>query len=155
MESEQAQRYELRQIGRISRMDDGIGVEVFEQFQPALQLLHQFSHVIVIWWADKNDNEKSRSYLETEPLYAPGRTHGIFATRAEYRPNPIAISTCKVLAVDEEAGFVRVAEIDALDGTPIVDLKPYYPVCDRVKDARIPEWLSDWPDWMPEEGLGL
>ena len=47
------------------------------------------------------------------------------------------------------------ADIDAYDGTPIVDLKAYFPVCERVKEAHIPEWLADWPEWMPEEGLGL
>ena len=49
----------------------------------------------------------------------------------------------------------KVADIDAYDGTPIVDLKACFPVCERVKEAYIPEWLSDWPEWMPEEGIGL
>ncbi len=44
---------------------------------------------------------------------------------------------------------------DAYDGTPTVDLKAYLPVCDRVKEPSIPEWLSYWPEWMPEEGIGL
>jgi tRNA-Thr(GGU) m(6)t(6)A37 methyltransferase TsaA len=120
-----------------------------------MQQLEHFSHVMVFWWADKHDNEQSRSILQTEPPYAQGRVTGVFATRAEYRPNPIAMTTCKIRSVDQEQGFVDIAEIDALDGTPIVDLKAYFPVCDRVKDATIPEWLSDWPDWMPDEGLGL
>ena len=67
--------------------------------------------------------------------------------------NPIAMTTCKLLDVDEEQGVVRVSKIDAYDGTPIVDLKAYFPVCDRVKDASIPKWLSEWPEWMPDEGL--
>ncbi len=50
---------------------------------------------------------------------------------------------------------MRIADIDAYDGTPLVDLKAYFPVCDRVQEARIPEWLAGWPEWMPEEGLGL
>jgi tRNA-Thr(GGU) m(6)t(6)A37 methyltransferase TsaA len=149
------QRYELRPIGRIVRSDNGIRVVVLDRFRPAIQLLDRFTHLIVVWWADKHDDEKSRAVLQCEPPYAPGRVHGIFATRAEYRPNPIAITTCKMLSVDERDGVIQVADIDALDGTPVVDLKPYYPVCERVQDARIPEWLSDWPEWMPEEGLGL
>jgi tRNA (Thr-GGU) A37 N-methylase len=110
---------------------------------------------MVFWWADKHDNEQSRNILQTEPPYAQGKITGVFATRAEYRPNPIAMTTCKILAVDQDKGIVEVAEIDAFDGTPLVDLKGYFPVCDRVKHASIPEWLSDWPEWMPEEGLGL
>jgi tRNA (Thr-GGU) A37 N-methylase len=93
--------------------------------------------------------------LQTEPPYAEGRVTGVFATRAEYRPNPIALTTCKILDVDEEDGTVHVAKIDAYDDTPILDLKAYFPVCDRVKDASIPEWLVGWPEWMPDEGLGL
>jgi len=73
---------------------------------------------------------------------------------AEYRPNPIAMTTCKILKIDETNGIVHIADIDAYNGTPIVDLKAYFQVCDRVKDARIPEWLSDWPEWMPEDGIG-
>jgi tRNA (Thr-GGU) A37 N-methylase len=111
--------------------------------------------VMVFWWADKHDNEKSRSLMQTEPPYAVGQICGVFATRAEYRPNPIAMTTCKLLDVDEEKGVVRIADIDAYDGTGVVDLKAYFPVCDRVEEFRVPEWVSDWPEWMPEEGLGL
>lgn len=69
--------------------------------------------------------------------------------------NPIAMTTCKMLEVNEKDGTIQVADIDAYDGTPIVDLKAYFPVCDRVKEARIPKWLSDWLEWMPEQGIGL
>jgi tRNA-Thr(GGU) m(6)t(6)A37 methyltransferase TsaA len=154
-ESLSQQRCELRPVGRIARCGNEIRVEILEPFRPAMQLLDRFTHLIVVWWADKHDDEKSRAALQCEPPYAPGRLHCVFATRAEYRPNPIAITTCKMIAIDEQAGVIQIADIDALDGTPGLDLKPYYPVCDRVQEARIPEWLSDWPDWMPEEGLGL
>ena len=65
------------------------------------------------------------------------------------------MTTCKLLQVNEGAGLLEVADIDAVDGTSVVDLKAYFPVCDRVKDSYIPEWLSDWPEWMPENGVGL
>lgn len=142
-------------IGTIQRSDDEIVLKILEPYRPALRQLEHFSHVMVFWWADRNDNEKSRGILQTEPPYAAGKITGVFATRAEYRPNPIAMTTCKLLSVDEKEGSVKVADIDAFDGTPILDLMAYFPVCDRVKSARIPDWLSDWPEWMPEEGLGL
>ena len=142
-------------IGYIRRSKDSVNLEILEPFRPALKQLDHFSHLMVFWWADKHDNEKSRSIMQTDPPYAKGKLTGVFATRAEYRPNPIAMTTCKLLAVDEERGMVQVTNIDAYDGTPIVDLKAYFPVCDRVKEARIPEWLSYWPEWMPEEGIGL
>lgn len=147
--------FHIHLIGYIRRSEDSVNLEILEPFRPALKQLDHFSHVMVFWWADKHDNEESRSIMQTDPPYAKGKVTGVFATRAEYRPNPIAMTTCKLLAVDEERGIVQVTNIDAYDGTPIVDLKAYFPVCDRVREARIPEWLSDWPEWMPEEGLGL
>lgn len=147
--------YQIFPIGTVRRSAHEITLEIFEPYRPALKQLDHFSHVIVLWWADQHDNEKSRSYLQTHPPYAEEHLTGIFATRAEYRPNPVALTTCKQLGVDEVSGIVQVAEIDAYDGTPIIDLKAYFPVCDRVREAHIPEWLSDWPEWMPEEGLGL
>jgi tRNA-Thr(GGU) m(6)t(6)A37 methyltransferase TsaA len=147
--------YKLRTIGFVRRREDGIRAEILEPYRPGLRELARFSHVIVLWWAHKHDNERSRSWLQTEPPYAPGKVMGVYGTRAEYRPNPIGLTVCKLKGVDEEKGFVEIAEIDAYDGTPVVDLKAYFPVCDRVREARIPEWLSDWPEWMPDEGLGL
>jgi tRNA (Thr-GGU) A37 N-methylase len=83
------------------------------------------------------------------PPYADKLT-GVFACRAEYRPNPIAITTCKILEVNEQKGAVEVPWIDAYNGTPIIDLKAYFPVCDRVKQPYIPDWLKGWPEWVPE-----
>jgi tRNA-Thr(GGU) m(6)t(6)A37 methyltransferase TsaA len=147
--------YEVRAVGYVRRSAEGINLEILEQFRPALANLSHFSHVIVLWWADRHDNAKSRSALQTRPPYARDQVMGIFATRAEYRPNPIGLTTCRLLAVDEANGSVRVADIDALDGTPVLDLKAYFPVCDRVRKAHIPVWLSDWPKWLPDDGLGL
>lgn len=145
----------VRPIGAIRRTGDGIRLEIAEPYRPALKALEEFSHVIVLWWADQLDTAEMRAIMQTEPPYAPGHVMGLFATRAPYRPNPVALTTCKLLGVDEVAGVVEVADIDALDGTPIVDLKAYFPVCDRVQTASIPDWLEGWPEWMPENGLGL
>jgi len=147
--------YQMFPIGQIHRTEKGINLEILEPYRPALKQLNHFSHVMVFWWANKHDNPKSRNIMQTRPPYAKDKLTGVFATRAEYRPNPIAMTTCKILNINEKTGTIQIADIDAYDGTPIVDLKAYYPVCDRVKDAKIPEWLSDWPEWMPETGIGL
>ena len=80
---------------------------------------------------------------------------GVFATRAEYRPNPIALTTAQILDVDHKKGIIEVQNLDAFDNTPVLDLKAYFPVCDRVKYATIPEWIVGWPEWFPDEGMGL
>lgn len=147
--------YLMFPIGYVRRQEKGINLEILEPYRAALKQLDRFSHVMVFWWAHKHDNDKSRNALQTKPPYAKDKLTGVFATRAEYRPNPIAMTTCKILKIDEKNGAIQVADIDAFDGTPIVDLKAYFPVCDRVKEAKIPEWLSDWPEWIPEEGIGL
>ena len=151
----QEETYQIQPIGYTRRNEGGIHLEIGEPFRPALKQLDHFSHVMVYWWADRFDNAESRSMLQTRPPYAEEHLTGVFATRAPYRPNPIAMTTCKLLGVDEENGVVKVADIDAYDGTRIVDLKAYFPVCDRVGEAHIPEWLSDWPEWMPDDGVGL
>jgi len=152
---DQKEQFIIRPIGHVRRSDDGNRLEIMPPYRSALKQLEHFSHVIVVWWADRQDSEKSRSIMQTNPPYAADKTTGVFACRSEYRPNPVALSTCKLLDVDEANGVVKIAEIDALDGTSIVDLKAYFPVCDRVKDAHIPDWLSDWPEWMPDEGIGF
>ncbi len=147
--------YQIYPIGHVRRNGKGIRLELDEPFRPALKQLGHFSHVIVLWWADRLDDATSRSTFQCRPPYAEEHLTGVFATRSPYRPNPILTTTCELVGVDEDQGVVRVANIDALDGTPIVDLKAYFPVCDRVQSARIPEWLPDWPEWLPEEGIGL
>ena len=153
--TDQKESYQICPIVHVRRAESRTHLEILEPYRSALKELKHFSHVIVFWWADRHDSEESRGMLQTEPPYAEGRVTGVFATRAEYRPNPIALTTCKILAVGEGHGIIHVANIDAYDNTPIVDLKAYFPVCDRVKDANIPEWLVGWPEWMPDEGLSL
>jgi tRNA-Thr(GGU) m(6)t(6)A37 methyltransferase TsaA len=154
----QAQTFQIHPIGRIRRGEDGIRILVDESYRPGLKQLDQFSHVMVFWWADWFDQPDYRANperLQMEPPYARGHVTGVFASRAPYRPNPIAMTTCTLLAVDEEQGVLFVGDIDAVDGTPLIDLKAYFGVCDRVQEHHIPAWLADWPEWMPENGIGL
>ena len=153
--SNEQETYNVHPIGYVRRLTDEIHLEIEEPYRPGLKQLEHFSHVMVLWWADKMDTEEFRGMLQCKPPYAEEHLTGVFATRAEYRPNPVALTTCKILAVDEQDGILTIANIDAYDGTPILDLKAYFPVCDRVQEVRIPAWLAGWPDWMPDEGLGF
>lgn len=148
-------RYELRPIGQVQRQENGLYLEITLPNRAGLKQLAHFSHVIVLWWANQMDTAENRSKLTCYPPYAPDKLTGVFATRAEYRPNPIGMTTCEITSIDEEAGIIQVRNIDAFSGTPILDLKGYFPVCDRVKEASIPEWLDWGVDWLPDEGMGL
>ena len=118
---------------------------------PALRGLGSCTHAIVLWWADRLENPGGREGdLIVELPYAPGIEAGLFACRSEARPNPIAITTSYILGVDEEAGVVDLAWIDAHDNTPVLDIKPYMPMSDRVMDAEYPEWLQGFPESMED-----
>jgi tRNA (Thr-GGU) A37 N-methylase len=65
---------------------------------------------------------------------------GVFSTRSPHRPNPVGLSVCEVLGVDEARGIVRLGGVDLVDGTPVLDLKPYIPY-DSVPGARVPAWV--------------
>ncbi len=119
-------------------------------FRAGLAQLDQFSHVIVFWWAHQMDTPQQRATLTTALPYAPGVEAGVFACRAEYRPNPIAITTMFMLDVDVENGIVVLPWIDAFDGSPIIDLKPYIPISDRIRDFGVAPWFANWPAWMED-----
>ena len=130
-------------------------IDVEEQYRTALMELDKFSHVMVFWWAhemDKDNYRNSENWAVDVPYAEGAPTTGIFATRAEYRPNPIALTTCEVLNVDIKKGVIKIGGIDAFNSTPIIDLKAYFPICDRVRDCHIAPWLKGWPDWM-EDGI--
>jgi len=152
--SEAQETFRMFPIGRVRKTKDGNSLEIDEPFRPGLRHLGHFSHVLVLWWAHRRDDQKHRQRLQTRPPYARDKLTGVFSCRAEYRPNPIMVTVCRIHEVDEDKGLVRIGEIDASEGTRIVDLKAYFPVCDRVRVAAIPGWLSGWPEWLPEEGIG-
>ena len=65
---------------------------------------------------------------------------GIFAQRAKHRPNPIGVTAVRLLGVD--GNVLRVRGLDAIDGTPVLDIKPYFPRFDAPGDACVPEWVE-------------
>ncbi len=155
MQNQNREAFRLYSIGRVRRSDDEVVLEINAPLRPALKDLEQFSHVMVFWWADQFDNDEDRAKLFIHPPYAPEHAMGVFATRSPFRPNPIAMTTCPILDVDMEQGEIAITGIDAMDDTQIIDLKAYFPICDRVRDAKLPPWLNGWPEWMPRVGTCL
>ena len=120
------------------------------QGRRALAGLEQFSHVWVVGVFHGNTN---RTY---HPVVAPplldGARTGVFGCRSPHRPNALALSLCRVDGVDAAAGVVRVRGMDLVDGTPVLDLKPFVPA-DMAPHARWPAWLHapriDRVCWTP------
>ena len=90
----QNKTFQINSIGVIKANEEqsDFSLIINEAIRPALKLLNNFNYVLVFWWADKMDNEKSRNILTTDLPYAKGIKAGVFACRSEYRPNPIAIT---------------------------------------------------------------
>jgi tRNA-Thr(GGU) m(6)t(6)A37 methyltransferase TsaA len=144
--------YQLQSIGTVRASDEEQRyiLQIEEPYRAALKGLDQFSHVMILWWADKMDTEQYRQIMTTELPYAPGIEVGVFACRSEYRPNPIAITLVAIKSIDIEKGIVVLPWIDAFDGSPLLDLKPYIPISDRIRDFNVAAWLADWPEWMED-----
>lgn len=105
-------------------------LEILESFEPALLDIEKCSHLIVLYWQDKGD----RSVLQTSTPWGP-EVHGVFATRSPNRPNPVGF--CVVELLKREGRFLKVKGMDALDGSFLVDIKPYSSGIDSVGDATI------------------
>lgn len=146
--------YEIFPIGYVRREQERTYLEILGPYIPAVKQLRQFSHAQVLFWFNRFQDMQFREIVETTPPYdAP--TMGIFASRSPIRPNPIGLATVKILNADENTGIIEIGKIDAFDDTPVVDIKAYFPCCDRVKEVKVAEWAADWGEWMPEEGNDL
>lgn len=144
---------QVNPIGMIRHGHNGTVLEVDRKYIPALQELDGFSYINVFWWCHESDSDEERETLETEAPYKKGpEVIGIFATRSERRPNPIALTASPVIRIDHEAGMIYLAYIDAADGTPVLDIKPYTPSIDRVEDPEVPDWCSHWPKCAEQSG---
>ena len=104
-------------------------VEVYPEFREGLQALGGFSHIILIYRFHRAIGEE----LAGRPLIDGTEAHGIFATRHFNRPNRLGISVAGVIEIDE--GEISIEGIDLLDGTPILDIKPYIPAFDCAPGA--------------------
>ena len=109
-------------------------VEVFDKFVPGLKDITGFSHIILIYRF-----HKSRNFRMLVKPFLDDREHGVFSTRYPARPNQIGISVVRLLRQKGNVLFVK--GIDVLDGTPLLDIKPYVPDFDSAKKVRI-GWLK-------------
>lgn len=136
---------ELKIIGKVNN-EDGFTIIIKEQIKEALEGLDGFSHLVVLWWADQVDDPEFRNILTTEKPYKNGPDNiGILATRSPLRPNPICMSIIDVQSIDYEKGIIYTSYIDADEGTSVLDIKPYYPCSDIVRDVGLPNWCDDLP----------
>jgi tRNA-Thr(GGU) m(6)t(6)A37 methyltransferase TsaA len=111
-------------------------IEIFPEYQAGLGSIDGFSHLIILSHLDRAER---RSLVE-KPLSDGVVPHGIFASRHFNRPNPIGISYVELVRV--AGGSLHVRGLDLLDGTPVLDVKPYVPAFDSIPHA-VTGWVSD------------
>ena len=105
----------------------------------ALDGIDEFSHIWVLWWIDRYDNPPTTRHVHPErrlelPLV------GLFATRSPHRPFPIGLTAVRLL--ERDGSRLVVEGLDAYEGTPVLDIKPYLRRGDLVPEATMPNWLE-------------
>ena len=113
-------------------------VEVRPDLAAGLADLDGFSRIWLLYWLHRADG-----FALTVTPYLDDTPHGLFATRAPRRPCPIGLSCVRLLGVD--GAVLRIADVDLLDGTPLLDIKPYVPRFDAWPDERA-GWLPTSPE---------
>lgn len=110
-------------------------IEIYEKYSEGLKDLHGFSHIILLYLfhASRGYNLTITPFMDSEP-------RGLFATRAPKRPNPIGLSVVRILKV--ETPILHIKGIDVLDGTPLLDIKPYVPEFDHPSGPIKTGWLE-------------
>lgn len=145
-EKDSMSNIKLYPIGRIEVEEGNFQLVLSSKYKDSLKGLEGFSHIQGIWWFDGCDNEIDNNQLITQKPYTEGPERlGTFATRSPARPNPIAITTWEIASIDYAKGIVKVYYIDALNGTPLLDIKPYTPSLDKVGNPTVPDRCKHWP----------
>ena len=122
---------ERKQCPKNARESEAIcTVELEERWVPALKDVASCSHLVLLYWMDRSP----RNIVLQVPSHY-GVQRGTFALRSPARPNPIAMSVVKLHGV--EANALKVSGLDCLDGTPLIDIKPYFASTDSVPDAQV------------------
>lgn len=119
-----------------------------------VRLLNGYSHVRVVWWFDRFDKGNYRNTVICKPPYENAPSTGVFATRSPVRPNPIATTVVKLLAVDMEHNLIEILGFDGFDKSSVIFLMPYDCNYECVHNVNYPQWLSHWPKWKTFEQSG-
>jgi tRNA-Thr(GGU) m(6)t(6)A37 methyltransferase TsaA len=115
-------------------------IVVSKEFSDALHRIEENSHIIVLFWMDRVEG-KRRKKLKIHPK---GRKDlpliGVLATRTPHRPNPIGVRAVKL--IERKKNVLKVEGLDALNNSPVLDIKPYSLKHDLVKNAKVPSWAT-------------
>ena len=116
-------------------------IEVDSSLTEALDGLEEFSHIVVLYWMHQVATT-GQLPMKVHPM---GKQElplvGLFATRSPHRPNPVGETTVRLL--QRQGNILKVEGLDAIDGTPVIDIKPYVPEFDSAAKATVPQWIAN------------
>jgi tRNA (adenine37-N6)-methyltransferase len=143
-------KFQIKPIGKVNSGDSGYTIQLDSEYLPALTAIEGFSHLQIVWWGHLCDTPEYRAYYVMDKPYKKGPEKiGTFATRSPVRPNPILISTVSVLYIDRGKGIITIPYIDAENGSPVLDIKPYH-ASERIRECQVPAWCGHWPKWLED-----
>ena len=127
-------------VGVIKKQSDEVRIEIYEKYRDALLGMDDFSHITVCYWFHENDAPEKRKTMQVHPRKnKQNPLRGVFATHSPLRPNLIALSVCKILSIKDTTIFIE--KIDALDGSPVIDIKCFIPSSALVSEIKLPDWV--------------
>ena len=134
-------RNEIKQTIRHGWGEIVSDIVVNRDLTEALDGLDEFSHLIVLYWMHQLTPGRELP-LKVHPMGKPELPlTGRFATRSPSRPNPVGQATVKLL--ERRGNILKVKGLDAINGTPVIDIKPYLPGYDSASDAKVPPWMTE------------
>ncbi len=132
--------FQVTPVGTIHKTETKTWIEIEAPYLPAMDGLAEFSHINVFFWFHENDTVEGRQVLKVNPRKDTANPlTGIFATHSPLRPNLIGMTLCRVESVDPP--LIIIDEIDAVDGTPVLDIKCYIPSSRSFENLRLPGWV--------------
>lgn len=130
---------EVRETGKREDWDRIVSEIVFNPaFEDALDGLKEFSHVIVLFWMHRSSAGECPVTKTHPQMRKDLPLVGVFATRSPVRPNPLGMTVVRL--VKRRRNILEVTGLDAIDGTPVIDIKPYLP-SDLISQASVPDWV--------------
>lgn len=131
---------ELQPIGVVRHRDDRCFIHLDPIYREAMDGLEDFSHINVLFWFHENDTPEGREVLKVHPRKdEQNPLTGVFATHSPLRPNLIGLTLCRIKTIEDNV--IEVDTIDAIDGTPVLDIKCFIPTSRSLDTLRLPDWV--------------
>ncbi|MEM3608255.1 MAG: tRNA (N6-threonylcarbamoyladenosine(37)-N6)-methyltransferase TrmO [Candidatus Bathyarchaeia archaeon] len=132
-------------VGLVEKAEGGTAyIRIYPEYEAALKGVGEYSHLIILYWMHLRDTFEDRKTLTVRPRRHRGAPEmGVFGTRSPSRPNPIGLCVARLERL--EGTTMKLRDLDACEGTPIIDIKPYIPRADRRFIVKTPKWVKYGP----------